>query len=149
MARRRENYRDINQTLQALREQVIESYPYTLDRFRANNPEELFWLLKSNVTYQLDPPGVELLQTAETLFEDNWHGTPGAGDCDCFTILCLAACMTNNFYPNKIVLAGRTKKAPSHIYSRTFHDGKWYTMDLTQPVINSERYYPFVQELNV
>jgi len=149
MAVRREKYKDINVTLRALREQVIDSYEYCKEHFQFRDPDEMFWVLKSNVKYKNDPPQVELLQTADTLFDNNWHGSRGAGDCDCFTILVLACCMVNGWTQNKIVLAGRKKSAPSHIYSRTLFNDKWYTIDLTEPVINSERYYPYKQDLNV
>jgi len=143
-------YTDINATMRGIRRQVMDSFDYCAQSLPAmDTPQEIFRVLKSMVTYKNDPPGVELLQSVPTLFEQNYWGIPGAGDCDCFSILVLAVCAVNGLYEQRIVLAGRNKLAPVHIWTEVKHNGKWYAMDLTQPYINSTREYKFTQRLYV
>ena len=141
-------YKDINQTLKGIRIQVIDSLDYCINEMpQFENPEQMFNYLKLMVTYHLDPPGIELLQSVPTLFDENYWNIPGAGDCDCFTILTLAMCIANGWNNNYIVLVGRSKKAPVHIYSATVFEGEFYTLDLTNPYIGIERPYKFRQLL--
>jgi len=149
LAKRTVKYRGINQTLEAIREQILDSYDYCAGNFSARTPEGLFKLIKANVTYHDDPKGVELLQSSQTLFEDNYHGVRGAGDCDCFTITALASLMVNGFTDNEIVLAGKSSRQPSHIYCRTWYNGEWYVLDLTEPFFNKERNYKYRQTIRV
>jgi len=142
-------YTDLNATMRGIRRQVIDSLEYCCNELpRFSNPEQMFNVLKNAVTYKNDPPGVELLQSVPTLFENNYWGKSGAGDCDCFTILVLSCCVANGWNTQQIVLAGRQKLAPVHIWSRVKFGGKWYDMDLTQPFCNSTRKYKFIQYLN-
>jgi hypothetical protein len=83
------------------------------------------------------------------LFENNFWNVPGAGDCDCFTILALSMCVAHGWMDQEIVLAGRSKLSPVHIWSRIKWNGKWYDFDLTQPYFNSTRPYKFKQYLKV
>lgn len=143
-------YTDINATMKGIRVQVIDSIAWTMDNMpKFSNPEQMFNQLKSMVTYRNDPPGVELLQSVETLFKNNYWGIPGAGDCDCFSILVLTACICNGWNDQRIILAGRSKLAPVHIWTEVKYNGKWYSMDLTQPYVNSTREYKFTQKLYV
>ena len=87
-------YQDINQTLQGIHRQVVDSLDYCANNMPVYpDPQSMFYGLKQLITYHNDPPGVELLQTVPTLFENNWWGIPGAGDCDCFSILVLSMCV--------------------------------------------------------
>ena len=144
-------YKDLDQTLKHLRMQVIDSLHFCVNELPTfDTPEQMFNTLKNLVIYKNDPPGIELLQSAQTLLsEDNYHGTPGAGDCDCFTILVLACCLANGWNANEIVLVGHNGKTAAHIYSTTTVNGKRYIMDLTNPYINIERPYKFRQILPV
>jgi len=143
-------YKDINQVLKGIRTQVIDSIDYCQKNMPSyNSPENMFYGLKNMTTYINDPKGVELLQSVQTLFDNNIHGISGAGDCDCFTILVLSMCYVNNFVPQEIVLAGRNKQAPAHIYSRIFYNGSWKNLDLTQPLYNTERNYKFNQYIKI
>jgi hypothetical protein len=143
-------YTDINATMKGIHRQVVDSIDYVCDNFpKFSTPEQMFNHLKSMVTYHNDPPGVELLQSVQTLFENNYWKIPGAGDCDCFSILVLTCCICNGWNDQRIVLAGRSKLAPVHIWTEVKFDGKWYAMDLTQPFINSTREYKFYQHLYV
>ena len=143
-------YTDINATMRGIRTQVIDSIDYVCENLPSySTPESMFNSLKSMVTYKNDPPGVELLQSVQTLFEQNYWRIPGAGDCDCFSILVLTACLCNGWNEQRIVLAGRSKLAPVHIWSEVKHNGKWCAMDLTQPFINSTREYKYKQYLYV
>ena len=144
------NYTDINATMRGIRTQVVDSLDYVANNLpRFKDPEQMFKTLKNIVTYKNDPQGTELLQTAETLLENNYWGIPGAGDCDCFTILVLACCIVNGWNDQKIVLCGRSKIAPVHIYSMVKYKGKYICMDLTNAYINIERKYEFKQYLKV
>lgn len=144
-------YRNINHTLQMLKRQVVDSIPYACEIVpQFDHPSELFYWLKENTIYKNDPSNTELLQTMQTLFEGNYPGhQPGEGDCDCFVIATLASCYVQGarWRNLEVTLAGRDKIAPVHIWSGIIFDGQYYAMDLTQPDFDSERYYPFTQDL--
>jgi hypothetical protein len=136
--------------MRGIRTQVIDSIDYVSANMpRYQNPEQMFNQLKQIIQYKNDPPGVELLQSVPTLLESNYWGTPGAGDCDCFSILVLTCCLCNGWNEQEIVLAGRSRLAPVHIWTRVKFGGKWYDMDLTQPYINTVRPYKHIQKLPV
>ena len=84
-------YTDINAVMRGIRTQVIDSLEYCVNEMPSfDHPEQMFNTLRNMVKYKNDPPGIELLQSVPTLFEDNFWGRPGMGDCDCFTILLLS-----------------------------------------------------------
>ncbi len=147
----REKYRDLDQTMDGIRIQVIDSIPFCIEHLpKFKNPRELFKWCKMNTTYHEDPKGTELLQGVDTLLtENNWWGKPGAGDCDCFTILTLALCIANGWNDNYICLVGRSKKKAVHIYSAVVLNNQLYTLDLTNPYINMERPYKYRQMMPV
>lgn len=109
-------------------------------------PREIFDFLRGEVVYTSDPEGIELLQSMQTLFgTGNKHGIYGAGDCDCFTIAALASLIAKGYAPGlKIVLVGRSKVAPVHIYCSVFG----VPFDLTNNKIGKERPYPYQQSLD-
>jgi hypothetical protein len=84
----------------------------------------------------------------QTLFENNYYGKPGYGDCDCFTIAYTAACLAQNI-PICIVLAGRKKNQFVHIFNYVKFMGSWVPADLTQPIFDNERHYPYKKYLLV
>src|SRR5258708_1246954 len=91
-------YQDLTHALRHFPGQVSESIPYVIENFPPlSSPEKIFNYLKLRTTYKKDPPGRELFQTTQTLFDDNYHGIPGAGDCDCFTNTVLATLIANGF----------------------------------------------------
>lgn len=150
MAVLRVPYTDINATMEGIRTQVLDSLFYCKNEMpRFKDPESMFNNLRQMITYKNDPPGVELLQTVGTLFNDNYHGIPGAGDCDCFSILVLAMCAVHGWNDQRIILAGRTKLAPVHIWTQVKFNGVWYDMDLTQTYFNTSRKYKYIQKMNV
>lgn len=142
-------YTDINATMRGIRTQVIDSLDFCLNNMPSfSDPETMFNTLKNVITYKNDPEGTELLQSVPTLFENNYWGKSGCGDCDCFAILALSMFVANGFNKRSIVLAGRNKLAPSHIWVMVKHRGKWYDFDLTQPYFNTRRSYKFIQYLD-
>jgi transglutaminase-like putative cysteine protease len=142
-------YTDINATMRGIRTQVLDSLDYCKNEMpRFNNPAQMWNVLKQMVIYKNDPAGVELLQSVPTLFENNYWKKRGSGDCDCFSILVLAMCAVHGWKDQKIVLAGRTKQAPVHIWTQVKFKGKWYDMDLTQPFFNTTRHYKYCQYLD-
>jgi hypothetical protein len=150
MAILRVPYTDINATMEGIRTQVLDSLFYCKNEMpRFKDPESMFNNLRQMITYKNDPPGVELLQTVGTLFNDNYHGIPGAGDCDCFSILVLSMCVVHGWNDQRIILAGRTKLAPVHIWTQVKFNGVWYDMDLTQTYFNTSRKYKYIQKMNV
>jgi hypothetical protein len=151
MAIRKERYKNLNQTLRGIREQVIDSIDFCANELpRYSDPVEMFQDLKMRVIYKNDPDNIELLQSAQTLLtESNYHGTPGAGDCDCFSILVLACCLVNGWNDNEIILTGHKKNRAAHIYTATTVKGKRYILDLTNSFPNYERKYKFCQTLKV
>lgn len=144
-------YTDINATMRGIRTQVIDSINFYLEEMPIfDDPEQMFNNLKNYVIYKNDPDGIELLQSAETLLtKNNYWGVPGMGDCDCFSILVLTACICHKWNKQRIVLAGRSKIAPVHIWTEVYYKGKWYSMDLTQKLFNTTRPYKFIQYLYV
>jgi len=143
-------YTDINATMLGIRMQVIDSLEYCKNEMPTfDNPEQMFNVLRELIVYKHDPPGVELLQSVPTLFTNNYHGISGAGDCDCFSILVLAMCAVHGWNEQRIVLAGRTKLAPVHIWTQVQYNGTWFNMDLTNKYFNVARKYKYVQFLPV
>lgn len=109
--------------------------------------EQLFYYLSSITTYRDDPPNTELLQSPQSLFENNYWGSPGVGDCDCFTILFISSLLALG-YPRdsiQIVLAGNSKTVPKHIYCKL--DGVPY--DLTNSYSGYERDYSYLQHIPI
>jgi len=154
----REKYTDINRVCQVIRLQIIDSIPYAYENCpQFDNPGQLFKWLRNNTRYKSDPEGYEFIQSMPTLFSNFKHKTGkvygvGQGDCDCFTVTSIA-CMyvqgedwIKNF---GFVLAGRSKKAPVHIYSYINYDGKYHIFDLTQPVIGKVNPYPITQDVRL
>lgn len=139
-------YKNLTDTLKLLKKQVKDSLPYISSYIPLSltSPEELFYFLRDKVKYKKDPQGVELLQTVQTLMDKG-----GRGDCDCFTILTLASCHYLGFSPQEVALVGKTKYAPSHIYSMVYDESKnkMCAMDLTNPYYCMERSYKFKQTL--
>lgn len=145
----REQYRDINHTLKMLIVQVYDSIPYAAEQCPRMNPEQIFNWLKLQTVFRNDPPGVELLQSYPTLMENNQHGIPGAGDCDCFTIAAIACLKVNGYDDIAIVLRGRNTETPVHIYPAVLNGKKWQPFDLTEKFYGSERKYPYKQILPI
>jgi hypothetical protein len=143
-------YTDINATMRGIRTQVIDSLEFCVNEMpRFDDPEQMFKALKNMTVYKNDPPGTELLQSVPTLFKNNYWGISGAGDCDCFSILVLAMCVAHGWNKQEIILAGRSKLMPVHIWTVVYVDGKRYSMDLTNAYCNVERNYKFIQVLPV
>jgi len=112
---------------------------------------EMFTELKGLLTYADDPNGIELIQRPRTLLSNlNELGAPGRGDCDDFTTLAVSAAMAYNI-PARIVLAGRSKKTPVHVYAQLYDNfsSKWYDFDLTAPEVDTIKYYPYKQIIDV
>lgn len=137
-------YRDINHTMRALKQQVIDSLQFAETFPLFNSPRDLFNWMKDRTTFKNDPKRVERLQTLQTLWDSG-----GYGDCDCFVISLLAICWTQGpaYQDLRVILAGREKTAPVHIYNKIIYEGEEFVMDLTQPRFNSERDYKYTQEL--
>ena len=110
-------------------------------------PENLFYQLKGLIKYKADPINIEYIQSIKTLFLKNG----GRGDCDCFTVLSLAA--LEYYFPNYnkyIVLVGYSKKSARHIYAAYSDDKEYYVFDLTNPFFDMERTkYKYRQILDV
>ena len=142
-------YVDINDTLQHIRLQVARSIRYAAENCpQFDNPQDLFYWLKSQLVYRNDPKGNELLQTMRTLMEGSYYGVPGAGDCDCFTITMLACNEVQNYRCRQwVMLAGRSKQAPVHIYSGVDFKGEQLPLDLTNMTCGYERDYPLKQKI--
>lgn len=126
--------------------QIIESGSYALSETpELNTPQQVFDWLKLRTTYKHDPKNIELFQTLETLLQNNFHGVPGAGDCDCFTIAALGLLIANGFNNCGIVLAGRSPLYPVHIWAYCDYEGKRYNLDLTNKYFDQTRHYPYTQ----
>jgi len=144
------DYDDINDVLYWLVEQAQVGIPYCLDAFPPfKDPAEMYYYFLNRVTYHDDPIRKELIQGPCTLFEENFYGIPGAGDCDCFVTLLLASCWANGWTRVYILLYGKTKQRPTHISMCVDFDGRTYYMDLTEKKFDVERFYPYRQKLPV
>lgn len=146
----KKKYVDINDTLRHIRLQVKEGIPWAEDNVPLFiNPVDLYYWLRIRTHYKLDPDGIELLQSADTLMSDaNYHGTPGCGDCDCFSILTLTALNVQKFKGKPwIKLAGRSKEYPVHIWAGIDYKGEEIALDLTERKPGQERKYPYVQKI--
>ncbi|HLF52333.1 hypothetical protein [Flavobacterium sp.] len=143
-------YKDINDTLKHIKIQIIDGIDYAInDCPEFKNPEQLFNWLMDRVKYKNDPSQKELLQTLPTLLENNFHGNSGKGDCDCFTIATITLMIAQGWDNINIILAGRSKKCPVHIYTMIEWNGKRIVLDLTNKRYNVERYYPLTQKIPV
>jgi hypothetical protein len=143
-----QKYTTLNEALKLFKLQVIESVFFVTRNFtQKDSPEEIFYFLKKHFIYTKDPKGTELFQTTETLFFNNYHKVSGAGDCDCASITVLAFLISNGFTNCGIVLVGRNKRIPVHIYVYVIVDGKIEYLDLTNKKFNFERHYPYKQHI--
>jgi len=149
MAVLKKNYKSLDDCLKHIRLQIEESLNYA-DQVTPNfkHPADLFAWLKPQLVYKNDPKNTELLQSMKTLLTNNFYGIPGAGDCDCFTITGAACCLVNN-WRTYIILAGRNKNIPVHIWLGVTIGGKDYNLDFTNKIPNFTRPYPYKQKLYI
>jgi len=145
----KKKYINLNDTLSHIRLQVAEGIPYAKNNIpQFFNPIDLFYWLKSRITYKSDPPGVELLQSLPTLLKNNFWGKSGLGDCDCFSIAILTMLQTQKMSCKPwIKLAGRDKLNAVHIWPGVDYKGEEIALDLTNRKPNEERPYKFVQKI--
>ena len=141
-------YPGLQKTLNYLYDQSLISVEYCAQKFGQNLSIDEIWTIgKQNLIYQNDAKGIEQIQSVGTLFENNIHGIPGAGDCDCFTVFSIAMLLANGYELEKIkiVLQGNERQAPSHIF--TMYENKF--IDFTEPFFNVCRNYNFYQILHL
>ena len=132
-------------TIEMIGVQVRDSLDYAQNFMpRYTNVDELWRILKDNVVYKHDPPGIELLQSFPSLMNDNYWGMPGAGDCDCFTIAALSCAYVSGI-PARAVVVGNNPEAPSHIYAEVFdkEKGKWVIFDLVNENLGITKQYRY------
>lgn len=149
MRKGKEPYKSLDHTLKAMAVQIQDSLDYA-DKFLPieTSVDEIWRILKDNLVYKHDPPGIELLQSFPTLMEDNYWGVPGAGDCDCFTIAAISCAVVRGF-PSRAVVVGNSKEAPSHIYAELWDGRKWVIFDLVNTTLGEAKGYKYVQRLKV
>ena len=122
-------YKDLDQVIRLIRAKIKESIPFarkTVPNYIHTAPDLFDWL-KKKLVYIPDPKGIELLQSMQSLFLDNYHGIKGGGDCDCFVVTG-AACLEAMGIDYKIVLSGNGK-SPTHVFLMVGPD----CFDLTRP----------------
>lgn len=147
--KRRTKYVDINDTLKGFKIQVEDSLDFASDYLPSLDmtPREIYRLLKKEVVYINDPPGVELIQSMSTLFSfNNPHNIYGAGDCDCFSVAA-SACLLVCGHPVDIALVGRNPENAVHIYCMTGIYSPVVPFDLTNQRYGQERKYAYKQVL--
>lgn len=135
--------------LRAVKWQIERSKSFAYDYLPAHklDPQSLYYFLKNRTSFIDDPQGVELIQSMPSLFLQNAHGVPGAGDCDCLTVTMGASILVSG-YQGQIVIAGNKKNYPSHIYPVCIDRGASYIMDLTES-FNRERPYKYYQNFEL
>jgi hypothetical protein len=146
----KKNYKNINDTLRHLRLQFEESLNFANSYVpKFSDPVQLFLWLKPQLKYRNDPKNTELLQSFPTLILNNFYGIPGTGDCDCFTIAALASCAVQKWNDKKlyIILAGRNKFTPVHIWSGVELSGENYPLDFTNAIPGKVRPYAYTQKM--
>lgn len=143
----RKKYKSFAETMAYMKHQIVESMPFAVDYLPDDirTAKGLWNFLKPRTTFVYDPPKTELLQSMQTLMSGQRTGITGGGDCDCFVITVTACANVLHLLPVEIILAGRSKKAPVHIYNRIMYDGEMYNFDLTEPLFGMERHYPYTQ----
>lgn len=146
MAVKKMQYQNLDHSLRLFRGQVSEGLEYAKQEMPPlDTPEKVFNWLKLRTRYKHDPKNTELFQTLPTLLDNNFHGITGAGDCDCFTIAALSTLIANGFTDCGIVLVGRNRFQPVHIYAYVNDNGKRYHLDLTNKYFDQTRFYPYAQ----
>jgi len=143
-------YKDIGDSFKWLRIQILEGIPWACDNLPAfETPQQMFDWFKMRTKFHKDPPNTEMFQTLPTLMENNYWGSPGLGDCDCFSIA-LATAMSCANWDNYITIVSKNKRYPVHIYNEVEWDGDRYIMDLTNPYFDQERkQYKYYQTIPV
>lgn len=142
-------YEDLNDVLLHIKIQIQESIDFARQYCPdVSDPRELFYWLHDRVKYMSDPVTIELIMTMETMMNGTRTGVPGGGDCDDFTITGVASLIACGFEDVQIVLAGRRKDNPVHIYCRVKYGGDWYAFDLTNEQFDYERNYKYIQNLD-
>jgi hypothetical protein len=146
-------YRSLPDTLRALDRQIEFSLPYARTWSNFYNYDQLsaaqiFDHLKSVTIYKKDPENIELLQSMPALFLDNYWGTPGKGDCDCFTITACAVLLMNGFRTG-YTLYGNDRQ-PTHIAAdvsvKEFGRLRSMPFDLCAPRIDQVKDYFWKQQ---
>ena len=128
--------------------QADTSVNYCADRFGTSNTVADIWQIgKSRLIYENDDPQIEQIQSVQTLFENNIHNIPGAGECDCFTVFTIAMLKASkhNIKKISIYLQGNNNKTPSHVLT----DYNGIKIDFTQPTIDSIRKYNFYDIIKI
>lgn len=139
------DYNGLADTLLNLKRQVIDSISFAQKVIPSvSTPEELFYFLKQHTIYRSDPKhtdgeDIELLMTMQTLMNGSRTGTPGAGDCDDFTITSLASLIASGFKDVRVILVGRNFSHPVHIYAGVVENGTVIPFDLTNEQFGVER----------
>lgn len=142
------DYADLTDTLLHIKKQVIDSLDFANVWLPSiDDPAELFMYLKDRTTYISDPPGIELIMTMQTMISGSRTGIPGGGDCDDFTIAALASLYCIGFTDLRVVLAGRRRTLPVHIYCDVNDGTGWKAFDLTEDHYGQFRPYPYYQNL--
>lgn len=149
MAQLKKKYVDINDTLRHIRLQVRDGQQWVNENVPFfKSPVDMYHWMRVRTTYENDPHDTELIHNADSLFNDNFHGKPGHGDCDDFAMLTLSVAQKQKWkYPLWIKLAGRNREYPVHIWAGYDIDGKEFPMDLTERKPGDERKYKYIQKI--
>ena len=138
------SYISLKDTLDMIDKQIAISVPFAEDFCEnvAPNPYSLFRFLKTQVTYQDDPKGVELIQSMPSLFLDNYYNKPGTGDCDCFTVTACASMIAKGL-PTGYTIYGNGEY-PTHIAADCYENNQRVIFDLVAPdigIVKNYRWY--------
>jgi hypothetical protein len=147
--RKKYPYKSLLDTLQQLKRQSKEGVNFMAKNIPGyiDNPRDLFYYLKTLVTYKSDPQKIELIHSPKSMLTDNFHGVSGAGDCDDFSMLAISALKAIGIPEGKIniVLTGNKPTTAKHIYLNV--DGTPF--DLTNSLYGYQRPYKFQQIINL
>ena len=142
-------YQDINQVMRFMNIQIYEGVPFCYNFADITDAKDLYNTLSTLFKYKNDPDDIELIMSPESFANDNYWGVDFTGDCDDFVTFVTSYCIAHNI-KCQIVLAGRSKKAPVHIYNMVEYRGQMVPFDITNRVFNYERDgYKYKQILKV
>lgn len=145
-------YPGLKKTLKYLLDQSIISVNYCSDRWGQNNSIRDIWHIgKTNLIYMNDAEQIEQIQSVGTLFENNIHNVSGAGDCDCFSVFCIAMLLASGYDTKNIfiILQGNKTGAPSHILIAYKENEQTTYLDFTQQHFNTIRSYKYYDIINI
>ena len=95
-------YKNLKDVLSQIKRLALKDIKFSNGLVSGKDLQSIFYGLRNQIKYKSDPHLIELIQRPRTLMgPNNFHGKPGRGDCDCFTVLGISFA-TLSFYQYKV-----------------------------------------------